>query len=112
MFASGIAGYCCMGYWQGKKMEERKRIYVDAYHNGEEPRRSIQKPAVSSSPSNSESSRISSRVGKKNDSKDSCRFFSVCYYPYQYNGLLDFAKTGDKILVDSCKLVIDVTGLV
>ena len=34
MLASGVAGYCAMGYWHGQKMEERKQIYVDAYHNG------------------------------------------------------------------------------
>lgn len=33
MLVSGIAGYSCMGYLQEQKIEERKRIYIDAYHN-------------------------------------------------------------------------------
>ena len=33
MLVSGIAGYSCMGYLHGQKIEERKRIYIDAYHN-------------------------------------------------------------------------------
>ena len=33
MLVSGIAGYSCMGYLHEQKIEERKRIYIDAYHN-------------------------------------------------------------------------------
>ena len=33
MLVSGIAAYSCMGYLHEQKMEERKRIYIDAYHN-------------------------------------------------------------------------------
>lgn len=32
MVSSGIAGYMCMGWWHERQMEERKRIYIDAYH--------------------------------------------------------------------------------
>lgn len=32
MLASGVAGYTCMGWWHGRKMEEMKQIYVDAYY--------------------------------------------------------------------------------
>ncbi len=34
MLASGIAGYVCMGYYHTQQMEKRKRIYIDAYHQG------------------------------------------------------------------------------
>ena len=33
MIASGIAGYYSMGWWHTRQLEERKRIYIDAYHN-------------------------------------------------------------------------------
>lgn len=32
MLSSGIAGYVCMGWWYERQLEERKRIYIDAYH--------------------------------------------------------------------------------
>ena len=32
MAVSGVAGYYCMGWWHDQKMEERKRIYVEAYN--------------------------------------------------------------------------------
>ena len=33
MLASGIAGYYTMGYLHEQKIQETKRIYIDAYHN-------------------------------------------------------------------------------
>lgn len=33
MVLSGIAGYSCMGWYHDRTMEERKRIYVEAYHH-------------------------------------------------------------------------------
>mmetsp|Transcript_53511 Transcript_53511/g.113648 ORF Transcript_53511/g.113648 Transcript_53511/m.113648 type:complete len:158 (-) Transcript_53511:314-787(-) len=40
MIASGITGYVSMGWWHGRILEERKRIYVEAYHNGQKRRES------------------------------------------------------------------------
>jgi hypothetical protein len=36
MLFSGVAGYACMDWWHDQKIEERKKIYVDAYNNGQE----------------------------------------------------------------------------
>jgi hypothetical protein len=37
MLASGVAGYACMDILHESRMEERKRIYTEAYHrNGEQ----------------------------------------------------------------------------
>eukprot|EP00578_Thalassiosira_sp_NH16_P004159 CAMPEP_0181140140 /NCGR_PEP_ID=MMETSP1071-20121207/35151_1 /TAXON_ID=35127 /ORGANISM="Thalassiosira sp., Strain NH16" /LENGTH=142 /DNA_ID=CAMNT_0023227083 /DNA_START=271 /DNA_END=699 /DNA_ORIENTATION=+ len=38
MVVSGIAGYSCMGWLHDKQMEDRKRIYIEAYHNGDQRR--------------------------------------------------------------------------
>lgn len=35
MLASGVAGYTFMGWLHGRQIEERTRIYVEAYNNGE-----------------------------------------------------------------------------
>lgn len=32
MVASGIVGYTSMGWWHGRQIEERKRIYIEAYN--------------------------------------------------------------------------------
>mmetsp|Transcript_16497 Transcript_16497/g.34731 ORF Transcript_16497/g.34731 Transcript_16497/m.34731 type:complete len:177 (-) Transcript_16497:239-769(-) len=32
MVASGIVGYTSMGWWHGRQIEKRKRIYIEAYN--------------------------------------------------------------------------------
>ena len=34
MLASGVAGYSFMGWYTDRQIEKRKRVYIDAYHNG------------------------------------------------------------------------------
>ncbi len=60
MLTSGIAGYACMGCWQERQLEERKRIYTDAYHqNHGAARKELAPSPAATHATNSSSTKVS-----------------------------------------------------
>ena len=83
MVSSGIAGYMCMGWWHERQVEERKRIYIDAYyHQNNHHNDDVASPALSlnlltSSTSNATATAAAAtsgsakqRAGGRNDRSD------------------------------------------